>query len=156
MCFNQIIYKFCFLFPFGFLFKNIFVDVFTANNFIYIAGVIRNTRVLNYSESHSYVLSVVAQDCGSNKSKPLLVTVEVKQACNTGWTGKFELRKLNLELNARKNNPETCSDLNILIISTQDYPPRFLIFLVPAHKIYFPKLHFLSVKQRLIARVRWP
>ena len=81
------------------------MDVFTANNFIYIAGVIRNTRVLNYSESHSYVLSVVAQDCGSNKSKPLLVTVEVKQACNTGWTGKFELRKLNLELNARKNKP---------------------------------------------------
>ena len=75
-----------------------------ANNFIYIAGVIRNTRVLNYSESHSYVLSVVAQDCGSNKSKPLLVTVEVKQACNTGWTGKFKLRNLNLELNARKNN----------------------------------------------------
>ena len=76
------------------------MEVFTTNTFIYIAGVIRNTRVLNYSESHNYVLSVVAQDCGSNKSKPLLVTVEVKQACNTGWTGKIDFRNLNLELNA--------------------------------------------------------
>ena len=29
----------------------------------------------------------MAQDCGLNKSKPLLVTVEVKQACSTGWSG---------------------------------------------------------------------
>ena len=56
---------------------------------IFILGVIRNTRVLNYTESHSYVLSVVAQDCGLNKSKPLLVTVEVKKACSTGWSGNF-------------------------------------------------------------------
>ena len=54
---------------------------------ILISGVISNTRALNYTESHSYVLSVVAQDCGLNKSKPLLVTVEVKQACSTGWSG---------------------------------------------------------------------
>ena len=105
--FNQIICKFCFLFPLGALFWNIFVDVFTTNTFIYIAGVIRNTRVLNYSESHNYVLSVVAQDCGSNKSKPLLVTVEVKQACNTGWTGKHKLKTIQIELK--------CKNLKILL-----------------------------------------
>ena len=124
--FNQIIYKFCFLFPLGFLFQNIFVDVFTANNFIYIAGVIRNTRVLNYSESHSYVLSVVAQDCGSNKSKPLLVTVEVKQACNTGWTGKFELINLNLELNAGKKNRRHAKILIFLLFQLRITLPDFL------------------------------
>lgn len=59
------------------------------SNILWFTGVIQNTRVLNYSESHSYVLSVVAEDCGRNKSKPLLVTVEVKQACNTGWTGNI-------------------------------------------------------------------
>ena len=52
------------------------------------AGTIRNTVPLNYSVSHSYILSVVASDCGGKKSEPLLVTVEVKQACNTGWNGK--------------------------------------------------------------------
>ena len=52
------------------------------------AGVISNTVVLNYSVSHSYILSVVAYDCGMRRSEPLLVTVEVRQACNTGWTGE--------------------------------------------------------------------
>ena len=56
------------------------------------AGVIGNTRPLNYSVSHSYVLSVVAHDCGGKESRPLLVTVEVKHACNTGWSGKLRLR----------------------------------------------------------------
>jgi len=50
-------------------------------------GVIGNTRPLNYSVSHSYVLSVVAHDCGGKESRPLLITVEVKHACNTGWSG---------------------------------------------------------------------
>lgn len=50
-------------------------------------GILRNTVPLNYSVSHSYILSVVAFDCGQKNSEPLLVTVEVKQACNTGWTG---------------------------------------------------------------------
>ena len=54
------------------------------------SGVIRNTVVLNYSISHSYILSVVAFDCGMRRSEPLLVTVEVRQACNTGWTGEFQ------------------------------------------------------------------
>jgi hypothetical protein len=55
----------------------------------FFPGVIRNTVVLNYSVSHSYILSVVAYDCGMRRSEPLLVTVEVRQACNTGWTGKL-------------------------------------------------------------------
>lgn len=38
--------------------------------------------------SHNYILSVVAFDCGQKKSEPLLVTIEVKKACSTGWTGK--------------------------------------------------------------------
>jgi uncharacterized membrane protein YqhA len=58
-------------------------------NMFSISGVIRNTVVLNYSISHSYILSVVAYDCGMRRSEPLLVTVEVRQACNTGWTGTF-------------------------------------------------------------------
>ena len=61
--------------------------LFINEDYSIISGVISNTRALNYTESHSYVLSVVAQDCGLNKSKPLLVTVEVKQACSTGWSG---------------------------------------------------------------------
>lgn len=51
-------------------------------------GVIRNTAPLNYSVSHNYILSVVAFDCGHKRSEPLLVTIEVKKACSTGWTGK--------------------------------------------------------------------
>lgn len=50
-------------------------------------GVIKNTEPLNYSVSHSYVLSVVAVDCGQKRSEPLLVNIEVKKACSTGWTG---------------------------------------------------------------------
>ncbi len=49
-------------------------------------GVLRNTRPLNYSESHSYVLSIVAEDCGEMKSSPVLVIVEVRPPCHTGWS----------------------------------------------------------------------
>ena len=72
------------------------------------SGVIRNTVVLNYSVSHSYILSVVAYDCGMRRSEPLLVRVEVKKACNTGWTGKsltyrqkvYRVRQFRIEQNA--------------------------------------------------------
>ena len=53
------------------------------------AGIIKNTVPLNFSQSHNYILTVVAFDCGHKKSEPLLVTVEVKKACSTGWTGKL-------------------------------------------------------------------
>ena len=59
-------------------------------------GVIKNTIPLNYSVSHSYILSVVAFDCGQKRSEPLLVTVEVKKACSTGWTGEFLETKLTM------------------------------------------------------------
>ena len=51
-------------------------------------GILRNTRPLNYTESHSYVLSIVAADCSGLKSVPVLVIVEVKQPCHTGWSSK--------------------------------------------------------------------
>ena len=59
-------------------------------------GVLRNTRPLNYSESHSYVLSIVAADCSGMKSVPVLVIVEVKQPCHTGWSSKFTCQKQKL------------------------------------------------------------
>ena len=46
------------------------------NVFLY-PGVLRNTQPLNYTSSHSHVLSVVATDCGGKKSAPVLVIVEV-------------------------------------------------------------------------------
>ena len=52
-----------------------------------LAGFLKNTRPLKYDESHSYVLSIVANDCGGKKSAPILVIVEVKQPCKTGWNG---------------------------------------------------------------------
>ncbi len=43
---------------------------------------------LNYSESHSYVLSVEAEDCAGRRSdSPLLVVVEVRRRCRREWTG---------------------------------------------------------------------
>jgi hypothetical protein len=66
------------------------------NVFFLTLGVIKNTIPLNYSVSHSYILSVVAFDCGQKRSEPLLVTVEVKKACSTGWTGEFLETKLTM------------------------------------------------------------
>ena len=59
--------------------------------FFSISGIIKNTVPLNYSVSHNYILSVVAFDCGQKRSEPLLVNIEVKKACSTGWTGKSRL-----------------------------------------------------------------
>ena len=56
-----------------------------------LPGVIRNTQPLNYSVSHNYVLSVVAHDCGGKESRPILITVEVKHSCNTGWSGNIAM-----------------------------------------------------------------
>ena len=51
-----------------------------------ISGILRNTRPLNYTESHSYVLTVAAVGCGLGlRSQPLLVIVEVVPPCRTGW-----------------------------------------------------------------------
>ncbi|GMS83765.1 hypothetical protein PENTCL1PPCAC_5940, partial [Pristionchus entomophagus] len=53
-------------------------------------GVIRNTVALNASAAHSYILTVVAVDCGMRKSKSALVTVNVKKACIEGVSGIAE------------------------------------------------------------------
>ncbi len=59
-------------------------------------GVLKPVRPLNYSESHSYVLSVVAEDCQGLKSAPMLIVVEVQRPCNTGWTGNVRRRSFSV------------------------------------------------------------
>lgn len=68
-------------------------------NIVLYAGVLRNTEPLNYTSSHSHVLSVVATDCGGKKSAPVLVIVEVGREqcsdcfrCNGGREGHFGLQ----------------------------------------------------------------
>ncbi|VDO21915.1 unnamed protein product [Haemonchus placei] len=56
---------------------------FTINN----QGVLRNTKPLNYTAAKSYILTVVAIDCGMRRSKSALVTVNVKETCVQGHTG---------------------------------------------------------------------
>uniref|UniRef100_A0A0R3S206 Calsyntenin-1 n=1 Tax=Elaeophora elaphi TaxID=1147741 RepID=A0A0R3S206_9BILA len=50
-------------------------------------GVLRNTRPLNYTQSKSYILTVVAHDCGMRQSKSTLVTINVHEACVDGING---------------------------------------------------------------------
>ena len=90
-------------------------------------GVIKNTIPLNYSVSHSYILSVVAFDCGQKRSEPLLVTVEVKKACSTGWTGEFLDTKLTMSkikfqpLNFFSESSGDIIDVASVAKSCQDY-----------------------------------
>ena len=90
-------------------------------------GVIKNTIPLNYSVSHSYILSVVAFDCGQKRSEPLLVTVEVKKACSTGWTGEFLETKLTMSkikfqpLNFFSESSGDIIDVASVAKSCQDY-----------------------------------
>ncbi len=43
---------------------------------------------LNYSSSHSYVLSILASDCaGKTSDAPVIVVVEVRQRCKRRWNG---------------------------------------------------------------------
>ncbi|KAL3994852.1 Cadherin domain family protein [Acanthocheilonema viteae] len=50
-------------------------------------GVLRNTRPLNYTQATSYILTVVAHDCGMRQSKSTLVTINVHEACVDGIRG---------------------------------------------------------------------
>lgn len=50
-------------------------------------GVIRNTQPLNYTQAKSYILTVVAHDCGMRQSKSTLVTINVHEACVDGIRG---------------------------------------------------------------------
>lgn len=54
--------------------------------FIY-QGVLRNTRPLNYTQAKSYILTIVAHDCGMRQSKSTLVTINVHEACLDGIHG---------------------------------------------------------------------
>ena len=95
--------------------------------FFFTLGVIKNTIPLNYSVSHSYILSVVAFDCGQKRSEPLLVTVEVKKACSTGWTGEFLVTKLTMSkikfqpLNFFSESSGDIIDVASVAKSCQDY-----------------------------------
>ncbi|VDK67035.1 unnamed protein product [Litomosoides sigmodontis] len=50
-------------------------------------GVLRNIRPLNYTQAKSYILTVVAHDCGMRQSKSTLVTINVHEACVDGVHG---------------------------------------------------------------------
>jgi hypothetical protein len=47
-------------------------------------GVLSSTRPLNISEAQSHILTVVAYDCGMQRSKSTLVTINVKRNCVDG------------------------------------------------------------------------
>ncbi|CAI4227056.1 unnamed protein product [Auanema sp. JU1783] len=53
---------------------------FAINN----QGVLRNTQPLNFTQVKSYILTIVAIDCGMRSSKTVLVTVNVVEACTVG------------------------------------------------------------------------
>ncbi|CAG2212955.1 CLSTN1 [Mytilus edulis] len=48
-------------------------------------GNVKNTRALYYNEMHSYIIQVVAKDCGGKKSKPISINIRVKEVCKNGW-----------------------------------------------------------------------
>jgi len=47
-------------------------------------GVLSNLRPLNRSEAESHILTIVAYDCGMQRSKSTLVTINVKKSCVDG------------------------------------------------------------------------
>ncbi|KJH52597.1 cadherin domain protein [Dictyocaulus viviparus] len=59
---------------------------FSINN----QGILRNIKPLNYSVAKSYILTVVAIDCGMRRSKSALITINVKETCIQGHTGFAE------------------------------------------------------------------
>uniref|UniRef100_A0A1I7UA46 CLSTN_C domain-containing protein n=1 Tax=Caenorhabditis tropicalis TaxID=1561998 RepID=A0A1I7UA46_9PELO len=59
---------------------------FAINN----QGVLRTTQPLNFTQSKSYILTVVAIDCAMRKSKSALVTVHVDEKCVQGITAMNE------------------------------------------------------------------
>ncbi|KAI6196910.1 hypothetical protein M3Y94_01163600 [Aphelenchoides besseyi] len=50
-------------------------------------GVLSTTRPLNRSDAESHILTVVAYDCGMQRSKSTLVTINVRRNCNEGLRG---------------------------------------------------------------------
>ena len=56
--------------------------------YILFPGNVKNTKPLYYREMHSYIIQVVAKDCGNKKSKPISINIRIKEVCKNGWKGK--------------------------------------------------------------------
>lgn len=54
---------------------------FTVDN----EGNVKNTRALYYKDMHSYIIQVVAKDCGGKQSTPISINIKVKEVCQNGW-----------------------------------------------------------------------
>lgn len=54
---------------------------------VFRLGILKIVQPLNYSQSHTYVVSVQAYDCGLRHSNQVLVTVKVNKVCTIGLTG---------------------------------------------------------------------
>ncbi|XP_013789891.1 calsyntenin-1-like, partial [Limulus polyphemus] len=48
-------------------------------------GRIKNTEPLSWEQNPTYVLSVVAYDCGMKRSEPTTVNIKVNKVCHLGW-----------------------------------------------------------------------
>ncbi|KAK3592451.1 hypothetical protein CHS0354_001571 [Potamilus streckersoni] len=48
-------------------------------------GYIRNTEEVSYKERHNFILEVVATNCGSQKSRPAFVNIQIREKCKSGW-----------------------------------------------------------------------
>ncbi|MFH4977030.1 hypothetical protein AB6A40_003739 [Gnathostoma spinigerum] len=69
-------------------------------------GVLRNTEPLDYNQAKVYILTVVAHDCGMQKSKSTLITVNVRKACKDGVRGVMERINYGAGSGAKRIAPE--------------------------------------------------
>ena len=53
----------------------------------FFVGNVKNTRALYYKDMHSYIIQVVAKDCGGKQSTPISINIKVKEVCQNGWKG---------------------------------------------------------------------
>lgn len=85
-------------------------------------GVLRNTEPLNYTQAKSYILTIVAHDCGMRQSKSTLVTVNVREACVDGVQGVLERVSYTPGVGARKLAPDahivTCAASNACTVKS--------------------------------------
>uniref|UniRef100_A0A915B050 Cadherin domain-containing protein n=1 Tax=Parascaris univalens TaxID=6257 RepID=A0A915B050_PARUN len=85
-------------------------------------GVLRNTEPLNYTQAKSYILTVVAHDCGMRQSKSTLITVNVREACVDGVQGVLERVSYTPGVGARKLAPDahivTCAASNACTVKS--------------------------------------
>ncbi|VDM48567.1 unnamed protein product [Toxocara canis] len=85
-------------------------------------GVLSNTEPLNYTQAKSYILTIVAHDCGMRQSKSTLVTVNVREACVSGVQGVLERVAYTPGAGARKLAPDarivTCAASNACVVKS--------------------------------------